>query len=243
MQAAYAGVQFMDRVTKAVVFDAAYQSRIDDGMSHDDAVRLAIRACQDTQPASSAKDMPNVFQSGGMSKLMLFQFMNSLAPVFNVGVYDVARNLAAKNWNGIKAAVWSIIGMAIAIGMAGAIKDGAAGRLPTGEELPNGETDDWERWFGDTTIENLINTVPIFNSILTGEYRKIRHKPSYSPMSRISEPFENVVSAGVSLFNDNEDEGFNWDKAIRGAALFGVPIPYSGGKQLLQWLGMFDDTK
>ena len=95
------------------------------------------------------------------------------------------------------------------------------------------------RWFVDTTVENLINTVPLFNSVLTGQYRKLRHKPSYSPFSRVSEPVENIVSAFAPLTDDDEDTGFNWDKAIRGAALLGVPIPYSGGKQLLRWIGAF----
>ena len=244
LSAAYAGVQFFDRVTKAVVFDAVYQSRLEEGLSHEDAVRLAIRACQDTQPASAAHEMANIFQTDSMTKLMFLQFMNALAPVFNVGVYDVARNLASRKWNKIKAAAWSIVGTAIAIGVAGALKDAASGRLPTGEELPNGEEDTLSRWFVDTTVENLINTVPLFNSVLTGQYRKLRHKPSYSPFSRVSEPVENIVSAFAPLTDDDEDTGFNADKFIRGISLiqpFGIRIPYSGGKQILQWLGAFDE--
>ena len=94
----------------------------------------------------------------------------------------------------------------------------------------------------DTTVENLINTVPLFNSVLTGQYRKLRHKPSYSPFSRVSEPVENIVSAFAPLTDDDEDTGFNWDKFIRGISLiqpFGIRIPYSGGKQLLRWIGAF----
>lgn len=244
LNAAYAGVQFFDRATKAVVFDAVYQSRLEEGLSHEDAVRLAIRACQDTQPASSVHEMANIFQTDSMSKLMFLQFINALTPVLNVGIYDVARNLVSGKNNKIKAAAWSFISAVLAIGMAGLIKDGFSGRFPTGEELPNGEEDTWSRWFADTTIENLINTVPLFNTILTGQYRKLRHKPSYSPISRISEPVENIFSAFAPLTDDDEDTGFNADKFIRGISLIqplGVRIPYSGGKQLLRWIGAFDD--
>ena len=238
---AYKGVQWMDRATKAIVFDIVYESQLDNGASYDDAVRLAIRAVEDTQPASSAREMADVFKTKGMGKLMLLQFMNALSPVFNVGVIDVARNLASPSFNNIKKAAWCFIGAGLSVALGGLIKDAFSGRLPTGEELPNGDEDSWGRWLTDTTIENLINTVPLVNSILTGLYRKARHKPSYSPLSRLFEPVENIISAFAPLTDDDEDTGFNVDKFIRGISLIGIPIPYSGGKQLLRWLGAFDE--
>ena len=81
--AAYAGTAALDRWTKALVFDIVYNSRKDDGMSEDDAVRMAIRAVQDTQPASNAREMTAFNRSRGLAKAIFFQFMNALAPIYN----------------------------------------------------------------------------------------------------------------------------------------------------------------
>lgn len=83
--AAYKGMAEFDRAAKAVVFDMAYHSRLDEGYSQEEAVRLAIRAVQDTQPASSRREMSNLDRSYGWTKLLFTQFMGTLAPIYNMG--------------------------------------------------------------------------------------------------------------------------------------------------------------
>ena len=234
---AYKGVAELDRVTKAIVFDAVYRSRLDDGMSQDDAVRLAIRAVQDTQPASSRREMGDYFRSGGMTKLVFMQFMNTLAPIYNVGVVDVARAIADPNMNKIKQAAFGVIGVAMSLGMTGLIRDGLNGKFPTGEELPDGSSDNWWDWGVDTIVQNWLNAVPILNSGLVQLYDWYRgNKRIPRGENRVLEPFYAAGKAVKGLFDDDEETGIDWDALAKAAALLGIKIPYSGGKQALRWM-------
>ncbi len=243
---AYAGVQLFDRVTKAIVFDAAYQSNIDKGYSHEEAVRLAIRVVQDTQPASSAREMTRINrESRGLTKLMFTQFMNALAPVFNVAVVDVYRNVTSGTWNGIAKAFWSITGAALAIGFGGFIKDAMSGRLPTYQELPNGTTDDWEKWFADTEFENFLNMIPIFNIAATSLYRYYTGQKGYRGSDKISEPFEAAAKAiGKAFSGDKEkgSKGMPFEDAVKAVSLLVGGVPFSGLRQLMRVFGFVEDN-
>ncbi len=235
-KAAYLGISELDRWTKAAVFDAVYKSRLDDGMSEQDAVRLAIRAVQDTQPASNRGEMGDVYRTGGYTKLLFMQFMNTLAPIYNVGVVDVARAIASKQPNKIKKAAWGILGVALSLAMSGAIRDGLNGNYPTGDELPNGSEDDWWNWFMDTVTEGWLNAVPLINGALVGAYRWYKGKGQYRNENRMWEPFSAAGRAVKGWFDDDPDTGLDWDAAFKALALWGVKIPYSGGKQWLRWM-------
>lgn len=234
---AYKGVQVLDNWTKCLVFDAVYQSRISDGMTHEQAMQEAIHAVQDTQPASTSREQPQFMRSRGALKFFLFQFMNSLAPVFNVAIVDVARNLASPNWNHIKAASFSLLGAGLSVAAAGGLKDLFKGKLPTGDELPDGSTDNWERWTMDTVIENLLNTAPILNGILTEWWNYYRgNKKHYSNNNRLLEPFQDIGQWWTSFWDTDNEEGTQWEKLMEGVSLLGAPIPYNG---ITQWMHIF----
>ena len=230
---AYKGAAFVDRWTKAIVFDAVYNSLKEQWKSENDAIRLAIRAVQDIQPTSNAREMTGFNRSRVSTKAIFSQFMNALAPIYNAAVFDVARNIASPTWNNTKAAAWTMLGVGMTFVLGGLIKDGMKGRLPTCEERPDGYSDNWERWFIDTENENLLNTIPILNSAFVEWYRWARG-------NRITEPFDAAAKTVRSL---GSDEGFDWCNFLKAAALFGVPIPYSGEKIIFQWLGIIDDNK
>ena len=78
-----------------------------------------------------------------------------------------------------------------------------------------------------------MNTIPILNSAFVEWYRWARG-------NRITEPFDAAAKTVRSL---GSDEGFDWCNFLKAAALFGVPIPYSGEKIIFQWLGIIDDNK
>ena len=238
---AYAATGFLDKMTKAIVFQSAYQGFIENGIEQQQAITQAIRVVTDIQPASSSREMTDFNRPHGAIKLMFTQFMNSLAPVFNVGVVDVARNIAAKDWNHIKAAAWSLMCVGLGLAYTGFINDALTGKLPTGQELPNGRDDDWPKWTVDTLFENFINAIPILNG-LTSVYRLYSGKKQYrSSTNRFLEPVEYLHSAARKLFNDNDDDnGKGFDDAVRGLALFTGRIPYSGLTQILRWFGLYD---
>ena len=234
---AYKGVAELDRITKAIVFDAVYKSRLDDGMSQQDAVRLAIRAVQDTQPASSRREMGDVFRAGGATKFVFMQFMNTLAPIYNVGVVDVARAIASPSMNKIKHAACGMIGVALSLLMTGAIRDGLNGKFPTGEELPDGSTDNWWDWGVDTVFQGWLNAVPLINGVLVQLYDWYKgNNKVYRGENRMLEPFLSVGRGVKGLFDEDEDTGIDYDALAKGAALLGVPIPYSGIRQWARWM-------
>ena len=226
----YKAVGALDNWTKRVVFDAVYQSRLGDGMTHEQAVQEAIHAVQDTQPASTSREMTEFNKSRGLLKYVFFQFMNALAPVFNVGVVDVARNIIAPNMNNIKSAAFSLLGTGLAIAASGVTKDWWNGKLPTGEEQEDGTTDSWYNWFVNTEIENFLNTVPILNSVLVEWYKASNGKRHYSS-NRIFEPFTDVARWWKSFQDTDNEEGTDWSSLLGGASKLVLPIPYNALKQ------------
>ena len=156
--------------------------------------------------------------------------MNALAPVFNVGVVDVARNIIAPNMNNIKSAAFSLLGTGLAIAASGVTKDWWNGKLPTGEEQEDGTTDSWYNWFVNTEIENFLNTVPILNSVLVEWYKASNGKRHYSS-NRIFEPFTDVARWWKSFQDTDNEEGTDWSSLLGGASKLGLPIPYNALKQ------------
>ena len=193
--------------------------------------------------------MGDYFRSGGMTKLVFMQFMNTLAPIYNVGVVDVARAIADPNMNKIKQAALGVIGVALSLGMTGLIRDGLNGKLPTGEELPDGNSDNWWDWGVDTIVQNWLNAVPLLNSELVQLYDWYRgNKRMPRGENRVLEPFYAAGKAAQSfgnLFDNDEETGIDYDALFRAYGLiglkfpfgvWGVKVPYSGGKQVLRWM-------
>ncbi len=234
---AYDGVMFFDQLTKCMVFDAAYQTAIEKGMTEQEAITYGRRAVQDTQPASHVSEQARFTKGYGVSKLFFSQFMNALVPIFNMAVVDVVYNLKAKNWNAVKAAGWALTGGVLSVLAAAFIKDLAKGKLPSGEELDSGETDSWEKWLYDSSIEGLLNTFPFFNFILVNAFRGARGNKTYRAENRWFEPLQTLGRGffGTQSNTDEDFTGWNWDNIIKGASQAGVPIPYNAGKRLIEF--------
>ena len=234
---AYDGVMFFDQLTKCMVFDAAYQTAIEKGMTEQEAIAYGRGAVQDTQPASHVSEQSRFTKSYGVRKLFFSQFMNALVPIFNMSVVDVVYNLKAKNWNAVKAAGWALTGGVLSVLAAAFIKDLANGKLPSGEELDSGETDSWEKWLYDSTIEGLLNTFPLFNFFLVNAFRGARGNKTYRAENRWFEPLQTLGRGffGTQSNTDEDFTGWNLDNIIKGASLLGAPIPYSAGKRLLKF--------
>lgn len=236
----YKGVQLIDNWTKSIVFDAVYNSELENGNSEEDAVRLAYRAVQGTQPASSPREMTRLNRnSKGVTRLAFTQFMGALAPLYNMSIVDVARNLAHPSWNSVKASAWNLLAVGISIAAAGVIKDFFSGKLPTYNENPDGSIDDVSSWFIDTEINGLISNIPVFNRIWDGVKSVINHK-HYTPDDRFTEPFTSIAKGLDYYFNDKYEGEYN-DKAVeqiaKGLGLMGIPIPFAGIRDFFRFFG------
>ena len=239
----YKGVQTVDNWTKAIVFDAVYNSELENGNSEQDAIRLAYRAVQDTQPASSPREMTRLNRNAkGVTRLAFTQFMGALAPLFNMAFVDVARNIAHPSWNSVKAAANKLLAVSISIAFASFIKGIANGKLPSYEENPDGSIDDLSAWALASQLDGYISTIPVFNRLYDGATSVLNHK-YYRGNDRFTQPVIDIAQGTDYLFNDKYEGLYN-DKAIglitEGLTLMGVPIPYAGLKDIFRW---FDFNK
>ena len=230
----YAGVRFVDRTTKALVFHAVYESNIENGMSVAEAARLANRAVRDTQPASSPREATRLNHKNGMSRFFLTQFMAPLAPVFNMAVVDVARALAHPSWNNVKAAACFAISAGMTMLFSQFLRDLAGRRLPNGEEDDYGNVATWGDWIANGLAEGVLGSLPIFNNSFLALYRMLNGR-KFNNENRLDAPFIALGKAANYAFNDDYEGQYN-DKAVnelvKALALFGLPLPYAAFRDI-----------
>ena len=239
----YKGVQLIDNWTKSIVFDAVYNSELENGKSHEDAVRLANRAVAETQPASNNAQKAAFLRGGSLHQLVFSQFMNALVPLYNMAVVDTAYNLTNNKWNGVKNTAFTLLAVGMSFAAAGFIKDSLNGRLWSGNEQPDGSVDDFWSWLADTELDSLINTIPIFNRFIDVIFA-LKENKRYRPYDRLTEPFERIAR-GIQIYgkDNGERNGEAWENIIHGASLLGLPIPFSGIRQWLRLFGLYDNER
>ena len=155
---------------------------------------------------------------------------------------DIARNIASPSWNSVKATAWNMLAVTLTFYYSQLIKDFINGKLPTREELPNGEEDNWTKWLSETFIDNLISVVPVFNQ-LSDLLRRGMGKKQFRSENRFVEPFTAFYNAYDYAFNEKyngEYKGRAVEEFIKGLSLIGVPIPFSGIRQLGRIFGVFE---
>ncbi|MBR0168930.1 MAG: hypothetical protein IJQ08_09675, partial [Synergistaceae bacterium] len=235
----YKGVQVIDNWTKSIVFDAVYDKYIDRGLSHEEAVRLADRAVRDTQPASTNREKAQFSRGGAVHQLFFSQFMNALMPLFNMTFVDTVYNLTHGGWNKVMDTAFRLVAVAGTFALAGVIKDLFNGRLPSGREREDGSVDDIPNWIAETELSNLLNVIPIANRLFDlGSW--VRGSKRYRAYDRLTEPVERIVK-GIQDYGkyDGEFNGQSIENIIHGAALLGLPIPYSGIRQFMRLFGLY----
>ena len=163
--------------------------------------------------------------------------MNSLVPLFDMAFVDVARNIAHPSMNTVKVAAWNTLAVCLSLAFAQGVKDIFSGNLPSGQELDNGQQDDWPKWISDTISENLINTAPIFNR-LANLVRTFKGNKQFRTEDRIIEPFEHITKGMKYAFGDDYEDDNNGkalEEIMHGLALIGVPIPFAGFREFLRF--------
>ena len=239
MALGYKPHQIIDNWTKSIVFDAVYDKHIDGGLSHEEAVRLANRAVRDTQPASTNREKAPFSRANPVQQLFFSQFMNALMPLFNMTFVDTAYNLSHGGWNAVKDTGFNLLAATLTFALAAGIKDFFNGRLPSGQERDDGSVDNWPNWFSYTELSNWLNMIPIFNRVFD-TVSSLRENKNFRTYDRLSEPIERIVK-GFQLFGKYEGERNSeaWQNIFHGAALLGLPIPYSAIREWARLLGLF----
>ena len=240
----YGGYRTLDNWTKSVLFDAVYRTRIQDGYSEEEAIKYANRAVHESQPASTHREAARMFRQGSTIQLAFTQFMGALAPQFNMTVVQLARTIQNPSKSAVKDTVWKWLGVGLSLLFVQVIKDGCAGRLPSGDERPDGRDDDWGTFTEETLIDGAFSMIPVANRLISIA-RRWRGKTQFrSNDDKILEPFERLYKAGDYLFNPKYQGERNFDafeEALRGGALIGIPIPYRAIEQFFPWFGLDDE--
>ncbi len=230
---------FFDRITKAIVFDGAYNSYLENGYDVDEAVRLARRVVQDTQPSSFSREMTALNRSQALSLFM--QFTNALAPIYNMTVVDTVDALRENGtWNGVKQAALYVSAVALGSLWIGFIRDLFWRRLPDGEELPNGETDNYVRWAAYTAIDGMVNTIPLYSAAYR-DWRMSSNYRYYSSGNPITEPFGEIRRGARYFFDSDYDTGRRFEGALNmadGLSKLGIipSAPTSALRMIYRWL-------
>ena len=236
MSKGFEGVRIIDNWTKSLIFDAAYNGYIEQGMSEEKAISMAERVVHDTQPASTKREMTRLNRA--QSLRFLTQFTGALAPVFNMAFVDVAHNLAHPSWNAVKASAASLLAVAVSVAYTQFAKDLFNGELFTVKDEDDEDEFNPIRWTINSIMDGVSSSLPIFSSVINSigtinEYGSYRNNEN-----PIADPFIAFYRA-IDYFGNEKYEGERTGDAvietIRGLALIGVPVPYSAIRSLARW--------
>ena len=229
---------FFDRVTKAIIFDGAYNSYLENGYDVDEAVRLARRVVQDTQPPSFSREMTALNRSQALSFFMMFR--NAYAPIYNMTVVDTFDALREKGkWNAVKQAALYVSAVALGSLWIGFIRDLFWRRLPDGEELPNGETDNYVRWAAYTAIDGMVNTIPLYSAAYRDWRMSSNYRYSFND-NPFTSPFRKISRGSNFLFGEDY-EGRRIEGALNmldGLSNLGIipGVPSTAFRMIYRWL-------
>lgn len=225
----------IDRITKAIGWHATYNTNIRRGLSHEKAIREADRAVRLTQPPSNTRDTMRITRNGSLAALKM-KFTYALASAWNMTTYDFIQKLFSKDWNNIKSAFATLIGLALTATLIKFMHDGGPNR-DNDEDIP--------QWVAGAFSEQIVNSIPLIGKDAMQSYNK-RFKGKYgqSQFDAFNAPVDKVLNAtGIVLKEDKSDEDYArlGSLVLEVFALSSGIIPYSGIKQTIRSLMMAAD--
>jgi hypothetical protein len=93
-QKALGWIRWMDRHTTVIAWQSLFDSAKERNMSDDQAVAFADEGISKTQPMGNARDLPDFFRGGPLTKL-LTTFQNQINQNYNFWTHDIAGELKA----------------------------------------------------------------------------------------------------------------------------------------------------
>ena len=227
----------IDRITKAIGWHATYNTNIRRGLSHEKAIREADRAVRLTQPPSNTRDTMRITRNGSLAALKM-KFTYALASAWNMTTYDFIQKLFSKDWNNIKSAFSTLLGLALTAMLVKFMHDG-------GPDLDNDESA--AQWAAGAFSEQAVNSIPLIGKDVMQSYNK-RFKGKYgqSQFDAFNAPIDKVLNAaGIALKEDKSDEDYSklGSLVLESIALSTGLVPYSGIKQTIRSLMMADDSE
>jgi len=220
----------VDNTMSPIIWTAAYNQSIEQGMTERDAVRFADGVIRQTQGTTLPEDISR-FESGPAYARLFTQFVsyfNMMANTNATAMKQISDEMGLRKGAG-KLAYVALMGLLVPIWVAEAIAHAFRGGPE--DEDKDGWIDDWlKAVFGFGTVRGLVAQVPIAGQAAQLVVNRFNDNPaddkfSLSPAVSL---IESSVSAPASVYDAIVNDG-NKQKAVRDVAaaatmLTGLPI-------------------
>ena len=196
----------IDNTMSPIVWTAAYNQAVEQGMTHDDAVRFSDGVIRQTQGSTLPEDISR-FESGPAAARMFTQFMgyfNMMANTNATALTQTVEGMGLRKGAG-RLLYIALAGLLVPIWVAEAIALAFRGG-PDDEDKDGEYLDDWiMAVFGMGTAKGMLAQVPIVNLIGQGVLNRFNTNPADDKFS---------LSPAVSLAESAVDAPFSVYKAI-----------------------------
>ena len=143
------GIVALDKMVRTIGWYSVYLKGIESGKSEADAIKSARDATMRTQPAASAKDLPDLYK-GDEFKNWFLMFSNQINQIYNIASYQLPRKVLDGNQ-----------GEALAIA-SGLIMNAMAIHVLTHKDIPDTDSE-----IKQMLLENTAGKAPMIGSTIT----------------------------------------------------------------------------
>jgi hypothetical protein len=236
----------VDNTMSPIIWTAAYNQAVEQGMDAKEAVRFADGVIRQTQGTTLPEDVSRFETGPGYARLFtqFVSYFNMMANTNATAVKQIADEMGLKKGAG-KLLYVALAGLLVPIWVAEAIAQAFRGGPE--DEDKDGWLDDWLlAVFGLGTLRGLVAQVPIVGQAAQLVVNRFNDNPaddkfSLSPAVSL---IESAVSSPASVYKAIADGG-NAQKAVRDVAaaatlITGLPV-YAGARPLGYLAGLADD--
>lgn len=236
----------VDNTMSPIIWTAAYNQAVEQGMDAKEAVRFADGVIRQTQGSTLPEDVSRFETGPGYARLFtqFVSYFNMMANTNATAVKQIADEMGLKKGAG-KLLYVALAGLLVPIWVAEAIAQAFRGGPE--DEDKDGWLDDWLlAVFGLGTLRGLVAQVPIAGQAAQLVVNRFNDNPaddkfSLSPAVSL---IESAVSSPASVYKVIADNG-SAQKAVRDVAaaatlITGLPI-YAGARPLGYLAGLADD--
>ena len=143
------GIIALDKMVRTIGWYSTYMRGMETGKSEAEAIQMARNATNRTQPAASAKDLPDMYKKDEFANWFLM-FSNQINQIYNIASYQLPRKFVDGN-----------PGEALAI-TSGLVLNALAIHILTHKDLP-----DTDEEIKQMILENTAGKTPLYGSIIT----------------------------------------------------------------------------
>lgn len=221
-RAAFAGINYADRMVSVPTWLAAYNGSISQGAEEAQAIHAGDAAVRRSQGAGGAKDLSQAQRKRGLNKVITMFYTPFAAQYGRIRAVG-----AAGSARGLKYAPEAVMRVAMITMLPAIISDLVTGRGPKDCAIDDAAC--WAKWAGIKSIFSVSATVPVVrdmgNSLENYLNGKRGTDPRFSPViDMMTKVFKGVLHTGEATLGDRVfDSKLFFDNIETSGYLFGLP--------------------